>query len=36
MKWNFYDFFIVGVMAFIFIWLVNRGLRAANLGAYAA
>lgn len=30
------DFLKVGVMAFVFVWLVNRGLTAANLTQYKA
>lgn len=31
-----FDYVKVGVIAFIAVWLVNRGLRAAGLGSYAA
>ena len=35
-KWSIADLLIVGAMAFIFIWLANRGLTYAGLGAYRA
>ena len=30
------DFLKVGVMAFVFIWVINRGLTAAHLNQYKA
>ena len=33
---NIPDFLKISVMAFAFIWLVNRGLTAANLTQYKA
>ena len=33
---NIKDFFIVGVMAFAAVWIINRGLKAANLSQYEA
>lgn len=34
--WNIRDIFMIGVMAFVFIWAMNFLLRAAGLGALQA
>ncbi len=33
---NVKDFLIIGVMAFVAVWIINRGLKAANLSQYEA
>lgn len=29
------DFIKIGLIAFVFIWAANKGLKAAGMGAYA-
>ncbi len=35
-KFSISDFFVIGIMAFVFIWLANWGLTKAGLGQYKA
>ena len=36
MRVNLSNFIVVGLMAFIAVWLINRGLDKANLSQYKA
>lgn len=33
---NLTNFLAVGIMAFVGVWAINRGLKATNMGQYTA
>ncbi len=36
MKFNAWDYLVIGITAFTFVYLANKGLTLAGLGAYKA